>query len=379
MNKILFTICNALRRVYFYRRKKISLIIAFYLGLLLPVICIADIINLELELNAHRQSIDSEIIIANWSGKVLSEDAKRDFMQELGTKKYAYQIKAGCEAKNLGDGTFGLDGIDLNFDVYTPLTLDKGRMFDKQDVEQEKNVCLIHREKAEMNNLNIGDLVEISDIKYEIVGITDNINYENTLFIPATTFYKNTESDYAQQIIYISVENKKLSDTKTLINTFLTSQDKTVQINEVKSGQEFLDTAKSFSQYWIGVRIKLMILSVLFGSINIAMILIGNMTNYFRYSFLVQKALGATDFSLSMMLLIENIICGIIADVILLSTLPTILKVLGMETKLHYSLTYVGSVFGITCCMCIIVSIPILIYIRKRSISAGLRLEEENV
>ncbi|TKD66651.1 ABC transporter permease [Flavobacterium sp. ASW18X] len=214
-------------------------------------------------------------------------------------------------------------------DEITKKKLVAGRFLNNNDIKQSKKVCVIGEETYELlfdkGEEAIGQELRINGVFFSIVGIykpNDNINIdgENTVFIPFTTFQKAFGSGDRMGWMAISVEpNTKVSFVESQIKTLLKNKYDISPEDERAIGSfdmsEIFNNITAFTMVLQGFSFFVGIFTLLAGVIaisNILLITIKERTKEIG----VRRAMGATPKIVKRQILLEAIVLTAFAGLI---------------------------------------------------------------
>jgi len=219
---------------------------------------------------------------------------------------------------------FSLKGINESYFKIKTLKLNKGRTFNSRDVNRKVIVLGYDIAKNLFNNVNsVGRIVFLNNIGYKIIGVIEKDNlfnnsgfnayipYENALNITSKTKFDefvlslktkvNTEEFQKTLKVYLS--NKK----------GINPQDKTAFFfNNIEN------TLKSFNTLFNAINLFLWFIGVSFlvsgmlSIFNIMTVIVKDRIGEFG----IRKALGATPFSIQIMVLVESLIITLVSGII---------------------------------------------------------------
>ncbi len=214
-------------------------------------------------------------------------------------------------------------------DEITKKKLVEGRFLNNNDINQSKKVCVIGEETYELlfdkGENAIGESLRINGVFFSIVGIykpNDNINIdgENTVFIPFTTFQKAFGSGDRMGWMAISVAaNTKVSFVENQIKTLLKNKYDISPEDERAIGSfdmsEIFNNITAFTTVLQGFSFFVGIFTLLAGVIAISNILLITVKERTK-EIGVRRAMGATPKIVKRQIVLEAIVLTAFAGLI---------------------------------------------------------------
>lgn len=308
MQKLKYTIFDAM--INFYRRRRVNFIVSlsFSLGLLLPMLCLGNI-NVFIEnLSTMRFKDDANMWIAYFEGGYKSVEEISSLMQEdsLNISDYAISAYKG--------GTIEINGTKENGYI-SYLTKDWSkfencRIIDGTlDLFADTNICLVEQTFAEKyGGLQTGEQITLFGVKYTIGGIFSSFNYYGKILLPLNINEQTTESGIMISELYL--RTKEALPDSGYIADILTSNG--LPIINVRNGGEIYRTGlreglyKSMGIFGVGFA------AFIFAAINIYLVLVGKL-NLDKRTYGIRMALGAPYGFIFLSAVIENMLCFCIA------------------------------------------------------------------
>lgn len=308
MQKLKYTIFDAL--INFYRRRRVNFIVSlsFSLGMLLPMLCLGNI-NVFIEnLSTMRFKDDANMWIAYFEGGYTSVEEISSLLQEGSVKISNYAISA------YKGGTIEINGTKENGYI-SYLTEDWSefencRIIDGTlDLFTDSNICLVEQTLAEKyGGLKTGEQITLFGVKYTIGGVFSSFNYYGKILLPLYINGQTTESDIMISKLYL--RTKEALPDSGYIADILTSNG--LPIINVRNGGEIYRTGlreglyKSMGIFGVGFA------AFIFAAINIYLVLVGKL-NLDKRTYGIRMALGAPYGFIFLSAVIENMLCFCIA------------------------------------------------------------------
>lgn len=308
MQKLKYTIFDAL--INFYRRRRVNFIVSlsFSLGMLLPMLCLGNI-NIFIEnLSSMRFKDDANVWIAYFEGGYTSVEEISSLLQVGSLKISSYAISA------YKGGTIEINGTKENGYI-SYLTKDWSefencRIIDGTlDLFADTNICLVEQSLAEKyGGLQAGEQITLFGVKYTIGGVFSSFNYYGKILLPLHINEQITESDIMISKLYLRTK-EALPDSGYIADILISNG---LPIIKVRNGGEIYRTGlreglyKSMGIFGVGFA------AFIFAAINIYLVLVGKL-NLDKRTYGIRMALGAPYGFIFLSAVIENMLCFCIA------------------------------------------------------------------
>ena len=308
MQRLKYTIFDAM--INFYRRRRVNFIVSlsFSLGMLLPMLCLGNI-NVFIEnLSTMRFKDDANMWIAYFEGGYTSDEEIFSLLQEDSLNISSYAISA------YKGGTIEINGTKENGYI-SYLTKDWSefencRLIDGTlDLFNDTNIFLVEKTLAEKyGGLQTGEQITLFGVKYTIGGIFSSFNYYGKILLPLHINEQTTESGIMISELYLRTE-EALPDSGHIADTLKSNG---LPIINVRNGGEIYRTGlreglyKSMGIFGVGFA------AFIFAAINICLVLVGKL-NLDKRTYGIRMALGAPYGFIFLSAVIENMLCFCIA------------------------------------------------------------------
>lgn len=308
MQKLKYTIFDAL--INFYRRRSVNFIVSlsFSLGLLLPMLCLGNI-NVFVEgFSTMRFKNDANTWVAYFGGGYTSAEEISSLLQEGSWKLSDYAISAyksdTVEINGRKNNAF------INYLTEDWLEFENCKLIDGSfDLSDDSNICLVEQTLSEeYGGLHIGDQITLSGATYTIGGIFSSFNYYGKILLPLPVSEETTESDIMLSKLYLRTE-EALPDGEQIAGTLKSAG---LPVSDVRSGAELYHAVlteglcTSMSIFGVGLA------AFAFAAINICLVLVGKL-KLDKRTYGIRMALGAPYSFVFLSAMIENMICFCIA------------------------------------------------------------------
>lgn len=304
MQKLKYTIFDAL--INFYRRRRVNFIVSlsFSLGLLLPMLCLGNINIFVENLSTMRFKNDTNIWIAYFEGGYISAEEISSLLQESSLKISDYAISA------YKSGTIEINGTKNNgFISYLTedwVEFENCKIIDGSlDLFTDTNICLVEQSFSEKyGGLHIGDQITLFGITYTISGFFSSFNYYGKILLPLQISEQPAESDIMISKLYLRAK-EALPDGEHIADTLKSAG---LPVSDVRSGNELYHTGLMQGLYQsIGI-LGVGSVAFAFAAINVCLVLVGKI-NLDKRTYGIRMALGAPYSFVFLSAVIENMLC----------------------------------------------------------------------
>lgn len=308
MQKLKYTVFDAL--INFYRRRIVNLIVSlsFSLGLLLPMLCLGNINVFVENFSTMRLKNDANVWIAYFEGGNTSAEEISSLLQGSSLKISDYAISA------YKSGTIEINGAKNNgFINY--LTEDWGefencKIIDGSiDLFTDGNICLVEQSfSEEYGGLHTGDQITLFGVTYTISGVFSSFNYYGKILLPLPASEQTTESDIMISKLYLRTK-EALPDGEYIADILKGAG---LPVSDVRNGNELYQTGLTEGLYQSMGIFGVGFVAFAFAAINICLVLVGKL-NLDKRTHGIRMALGAPYSFVFLSAVIENMLCFCIA------------------------------------------------------------------
>lgn len=308
MQKLKYTIFDAL--INFYRRRIVNFIVSlsFSLGLLLPMLCLGNI-NVFIEnLSTMRLKNDANTWVAYFEGGYTSAEEIFSLLQEGSLEISDYAISAHKS------GTIEINGTKNNgFISYLTedwIEFENCKTTDGSiDLFTDTNICLVEQSfSEEYGGLHTGDQITLFGDTYTINGVFSSFNYYGKILLPLSICEQTTESDIMISKLYLRTK-EKLPDGEYIADILKSAG---LPVSEVRSGNELYHTGLTTGLYKSMGILGVGLVAFTVAAINICLVLVGKL-NLDKRTYGIRMALGAPYSFVFLSAVIENMLCFCIA------------------------------------------------------------------
>lgn len=264
-------------------------------------------------------------------------------------------------------GETKLVGITFdNSNVYS--TKVKGSFFSKNQVTSEENLAVIgNKLKKHTYKRNSKSYIKVKDMEFEVIGISENYNDFNSIFLPIKVFTNLNNNEEIYNIKFLAI-SKNIDEPKVL-DIVTRSLENNVKSINLKSS---IYTPSSTALILSGII-----------AISIAIINIINFTVFWvsqrKKEIALRKTVGATDNDIRILLLRELIVLAIIAVVLSLFVQALIYYIVNNLFSLGFylSISVMNLIISLITAIVIAVISSIPSYVEATKIQPAITLKEE--
>lgn len=370
MRKMSYLIRQTIQSMYYYKKRYLLYILSFYIGMLLPVLCIANYNYIRDMLHYYLFDGIEQSVSLDW--KSYSFDGiNLDIPVD-------YTIKAGCEEVflNWDSRVMSVMGIEKNY--YYELSKIKGRMFTNAETDQGEYVCILDQESSREYSCGLNDSVRIKGIDFTVIGVSTDPRFRNQVILPLNVMKKlygihDTEIQFTGIFILDMDQNKE---------QFIAEVEKTVLEKDPEAEILFSDTGENMYQtaVWSVEKWKFLRGSIAFGAalffmLNELVIIIGKMRND-RKTIAVKMALGAGQYTVACSYLMEIAVITLIADLLIFVSVHPFAKVFALDEIILFDpFVAVVSLLG-SMGIAVIITLVMLWNLKKHTISSLMKSED---
>ena len=247
------------------------------------------------------------------------------------------------------------------------LELDKGRNFNKKDIDGKKKVVVLSEQVTEdlLSDRNpIGQKITINNNEFEVVGTTKKIstidigiNFNNMVYLPLSTIQDVLDTDQISRIMAEAKPGKTVPAAVDQAKEVLL-EDRDSEDFSIFTQEQILDVFKSTTDLLTLLLSSVAAISLLIGGIGIMNIMLVSVVERTREIGL-RKAVGATNLDILIQFLTEAVILSTMGSMLGLALARVVAYVVSVRTPITPSIDYyvlylaigfgvgVGVVFGV--------------------------------
>ncbi len=342
MEKVRYLGYQTIQHMLNLKRRYFLYLISFYVGLLLPVLCIGSYQFIDSSLDSYAFDKTKDTAIIDWFSQSF-ETANLDIPNE-----YSIKVRYQDTFLNWDNVTFSIEGKDEK--GMNAISNIKGRRITEEEVKQASPVVLVSDEGAEKNQWQIGDIIQINNYKLEIVGVIET-DIQNYMVMPLGTMEK-VYTDKQVNMQYTGTimlqENENAEQLARLVTSDIKEKDEKSEILSSTIGAEvyrqYIDSVKK----WKVLRAGLALGATIFFLINEIIIIIGKMNKDER-TIGIKMALGTSIYEVGICYMIEIVVITLLADLLVFLTMKPLIKLLSLESIVIFNkevvfVTLIGSI-----------------------------------
>ncbi|MEG0191127.1 MAG: ABC transporter permease [Lachnospiraceae bacterium] len=341
MEKLIYHIGQTFRIMIYKKKYYCLILVASYIGLLLPIFCLANIRSVgQIFKYTSFEGIENSVTI-DWFSKSFDLTDTMDIANASVSAQFRENFT------NWNNQYVTIKGIDSNYFYQRPELV--GRDFRSEDYEQGRQVCIIGNIDAKNHQLRVGDDVKIQQNIYQIIGVFTDPKVD-TIMVPYKAMrntYQNTEKvQFSGCFLYDNSEQGE----EIINNITKEIKQKSIDAELLYSieGREILEGAIQSRAAWRQVRILFMVASCLFFVCNEAIVLTANMERE-KKKIAIQLAMGAEMRAVKTGYLIETLLIALAAATAACASLMPLARFFSLESavtvdKVVISISILGSV-----------------------------------
>ncbi len=308
-------------KMKYQKKRYILYIISFYVGLLLPAFCIANVSSVEQVIYYSIFEGIENIEEIDWISK------KFDLLCLPDTQKYSVKASVEEDFSEWNHKYVTINGIDE--DYFYPLPRIEGRYFRPNEFAEGKMVCLAGRTLADEYSFQTGDCISIRGRSVEVVGILNHKKFDN-LIIP----YQTMEKIYQQEedIQFTGLFLKKDHVGSDVMNQ-IQEKDENAELLWSIDGEELCRNALATQNQWRGIRYMLAVIAGLFFLLNETIVIRGKLEKE-QKSIGISMALGASEREVKWGVFCEVLLLVFVSDILVLSTISPLAELVSLDSEI---------------------------------------------
>lgn len=342
MDKLIYHIGQTFRIMLYKKKYYCLILVAFYIGLLLPIFCFANIRSVGQIFNyAVFDGIENSVTI-DWFSKSF------DLIDTVDIENASVSAQFQENFTNWNNQYVTIKGIDSNYFYKRPKLV--GRDFRSEDYERGRQVCIIGNTDAKNHQLRIGDDLKIRQNTFQIIGVFTDPKLD-VIMVPYKSMmntYQNIEKvQFSGCFLYDNVEQG--GEIVNKITEEIKQESADAELLYSIEGKEMLEGAIQSRTAWRQVRILFMVVSSIFFVCNEAIVLKANMERE-KKRIAIQLAMGAEIREINIGYLIQTLLIALVAATAACVSLMPLARVFSLENavtvdKVVIWISIIGSVF----------------------------------
>ncbi len=368
MTKISYLFYQAFLKVSYQKKRYILYVISFYIGLLLPAFCIANIRSVDQVIHATTFAGMEQTVQVDWFSQNF------DLIQLDGQADYSISAAYEEDMSDWDHEYVPITGIDEHY-FYPPPEV-RGRYFSKSELQKGKPVCLLNQRHAEMFGYDIGDTLALRSINYEIIGVMTN-NKASGIFIPYRAMAENYQQAERVQFTgtFRPADVADKEQLVTVVTDQIQSNDKDAEILFTTDGAELYYNALATKRDWRVVRSLVAVVAILFFLLNETIVLKAKAEKE-QQTIAVNRALGAAERDISLFWFFETLLITSLAAGLVLASLLPIAKLASIESAIVLDTSVAGVFLVLALLTCELLTWGSVRTIRKKPIAAMMKTRD---
>ena len=337
-------------KIWHQKKRYLLYIISFYIGLLFPAFCIANI-----------RSADQVIYYTTFDN--MEDSVQVDWFSSgfdvPGIEGTEYSVSAYYQEDfpQWNHQYIAVKGIDEHY--FYPLPEISGRGFDEEELREGRRVCLLDQKNAKRYDCRAGDRISVCGEKLRIIGIIMDTKFEGIL-LPFGAMEEICRNK--QNIQFTGVFRADTEEEKAKITAWVTEELEKyegVEVQGVIDGSTIYENALATKMQWRAVRGIGAAVSALFFLMNETVVLMGKAKKE-RQTIGIHMALGATEGEMKGMLFLETLLVTFFSAMLVLATLLPFARLASMESAVLLDHTAVIWFLAAAFFMCEILTVVVM-------------------
>lgn len=371
MRKMCYLGYQTIQRMMHIKAHYLLYIVSFYIGLLLPVFCIANYSFLKDRLEFYVfDGMDNSVQIDWFSSSFQTTDFD-------GLTGYSMKAMYQEVVSDWDNYPILVEGIEKNYFYKMPSV--KGRALTNKEMDQGDAVCLLDMASSKKYNCDVGDMVQINDHNLKVVGVITNSIIRNHIIIPlgmVDKIYREKGETIQYSGTFMMNEKQDANQLISLLSSMIKEKDEHAKILFSAMGEETHKQAIQSVAQWKVLRAFIALGVAIFFLINEMIIIIGKLQKD-KKAIAIKMALGISSREIGICYLIETICIIFVADLLVFLTITPLAKVFSLDEIILFDpfvviVTLIGSL-GISA----IISLGVMHTLKKKQISSMLTMEDE--
>lgn len=356
---------RALRRLL----KNKGLILAFFVGMILPCYCFSSARCYYEQVNAMFPQGTDHTVSVNYITKVISSNDLQHIVTEIGECKSAYSLRFEELVPSISfQEELVVNGVGGAYNQFKNISLTKGRFFSEKELMEGGKVCVLSSHLEEAEKKAIGEFVRLRGEEFKIIGFSRDYAYKSMVRIPYQEAEQIYEDYYIQQELLLNPNgNYEEQKIRQMIEGLLKNFGEEVDILSTTINREKRKDTTNFAWKMVLSRVIVGAAVFIISYVNIFMALLGKLQQR-KEEYAIRLALGATKVKLFAELLRENLETVLVAFIILVCTFQPISRILQLEGEVVFDGSVIIGVAGFAFLFCISLSYMMMKCIMKHSI-----------
>lgn len=354
LNRYRYICRQAYRKAVYNKRKYALYIISFYIGLLLPALCLANMRYVAGTVELATFDRMSDAVIIDWFAK--------DFDAVTVGGEAEYSMTAHYEETFAGqeERYLSVTGIDEN--SFRPIPSLIGKAFSASDHQNGESVCLLSKKDAEALFLKLNDTIKVKDTPITVVGLVDDARYDG-MILPYSTM-KKLYSGKERVQLSATVIPRLPADKDTVVRDITEQIDglkDSTSLISVSDGEDLYNRTMQDAMRWRLLRLAIAAVALAFFLTNEILVLLGK-SEIEKRTIGVLLSLGVDRRDISVGMIIDAMIIVLPAALLAMLSLMPLAKMAGIDSAISEDGCFAGLFLSLSLGLCAICS---YILIRK--------------
>lgn len=370
MRKTGYLLWQTLQSMIYYKKRYVLYFMSFYVGLLLPALCIANYNYIRSIFHYYVFDEMEQSVSLDWQSYSFAA-ADLDISGE-------YTISAQCQEVFLGwDSTpMSVKGIEWNY--YYDLSQTEGRMFTEGEMGRGEYVCIIDRKNARAYDCRLNDTITIKGVDFTVIGFSTDPLFTNQIVIPLAAMeklYGNHDTCVQFTGIYILDKNQDKEQFLLEVKNAVCEKDEEAKILFLDTGDQMYQEVLKSVEKWKFLRGMAAFMTAVFFILNELVVITGKMQKD-RKTIAVKMALGASRYTVAFSCLLEISIITVIADAMIFLSVCPIARACALDEIILFD-SFVTVVFFLgSIGAAVVITLVLLWNLRKDTVSSLMRSED---
>lgn len=369
MNRKKYLFHQTFLKIRYQKRGYFLYVFSFYIGLLLPAFCIANMRFLDKTAYFSKFDGMEQCIQIEWFGQ--------DFYAvELGKeKKYSISSIFQEEMEKWDHQYVTIQGIDGSY--FFPVPNIRGRYFKEREFETGEFVCLLGQEYVDKYHCRIGEKLTIQDQAFEIIGTVKGATGKE-FFIPYKTMaklYEQSEDTVQFRGIFFGETKADQEKLQSDVTGQIENSDAKAEILGITDGTSLVKSAERTRTEWKILRSAVAVVAIVFFLLN-EIIVLENKMKKERKTMGINLAMGATQKDIKISFLMETLIITCIALFLIGITLEPLTKVSGLKNRIVLDGRGMGELLVLSVIICIVLTLIVIRNTEKEEIASLLKMRD---
>ncbi len=337
-------------KIWHQKRRYLLYIISFYIGLLFPAFCIANIRSADQVIYYTTFDNMEDAVQIDWFSSGFD-------VPEAGGTEYSVSAYYQEDFPQWNHQYMAVKGIDEHY--FYPLPEISGRGFDEEELREGARVCFLDKKNAKRYDCRVGDRISVCGEELRIIGIMTDAKFEG-MFLPFETMKEICRNK--QDVQFTGIFRADTEEEKARIAALVTEELEKyegVEVQGATDGRTIYENALATKMQWRTVRGIGAAVSALFFLMNETVVLMGKAKKE-RQTIGIHMALGATEGEMKRMLFFETLLVTFCSAMLVLATLLPFARLASLESAVLLDHTAVFWFLAAAFFMCEIITAVVM-------------------